>query len=110
MDNLIGVMQHALGLDHYGRGQAYRNHYCAGPGHHSFDACKKLVADGLMQEHPASALSGGDTVFTVTRSGREHVRDHSPKPPKLTRSQRRYRDYLAADCGLTFSEYLRDYA
>ncbi len=31
----------------------------------------------------------------------------SPKPPKLTRSQIRYREFLRADSGLSFIEWIR---
>jgi hypothetical protein len=60
----------------------------------------------LMQDHGAHALYGGGHCFTVTEAGRSHVRQHSPAPPKFTPSQRRYRDYLEADSGLTFREWL----
>ena len=33
----------------------------------------------------------------------------SPKPPKLTRSQQRYRAYLKADTGGLFREWLKYY-
>lgn len=47
-NELLHILQHALGRDVYGRGTDYRNHYCAGPGHHSFDLCREAVAAGLM--------------------------------------------------------------
>lgn len=103
----LEILQHSLGLDEYGQGDAYRNHYCAGPGHHSFDACRSLTDRGLMTDHGTSPLYGGDHCFTVTAAGREYVRQNSPEPPKLTAGQRRYRDYLAADGDLTFGEWLR---
>lgn len=40
-------------------------------------------------------------------AGKRHVTEHSPPPPKLTRSQKRYEAWLDADCGLTFGEFLR---
>lgn len=95
---LLHILQHSLGLDQYGQGRQYRNHYVAG----GDDAkkCRSLVGQGYMQEHQATQLSGGDPVFTVTPAGIDYVSLNSPAPPqkpKLTRSQKRYQEYLAAD-------------
>ena len=43
----------------------------------------------------------------VTESGKAAVRCESPKPPKLTRSQKRYREFLNEDCGASFGEWLK---
>jgi hypothetical protein len=110
---ILHVLQHALGRDQYGRserGADYRNYYCAGPGHHSFETCREAVAQGLMVEHPPSEISGGDHVFVVTEAGKTYIAANSPSPPKLSRGQVRYREWLgsaAADCGITFGEWLR---
>ena len=101
---LLHILQHSLGVDQYGQGRKYRNHYC-GDG----DQCRKLVAMGHMREHRASELSGGDPVFTVTPAGIDAVALESPAPPvppKLTRSQRRYREFLRADYSGSFGEWL----
>ena len=42
----------------------------------------------------------------VTDAGIEAMQAASPKPPKLTKSQERYRRYLAADLGVSFREWL----
>ena len=102
----LEILQHALGLDQYGRGTFYRNHYVAGPGHHSFDECRALTDAGLMEDHGTSSLYGGDHCFTVTDAGRRYIREHSPQPPKLTRNQRRYQRFLDADTGMSFREWL----
>lgn len=104
----LSIMQHSLGLDQYGRGRAYRNHYCAGG--RDADLCRELVSLGYMTEHKPSQLSGGDPVFTVTDNGKDYVRNGSPMPPKieqLTRSKARYRKFLACDTGISFGEFLR---
>ena len=109
MDNKLHILQHSLGLDQYGEGRQYRNHFVTGPGSDDFDDCRELVADGLMTERAGSELSGGSPVFFVTRKGIDFVAQYSPKrppEPKLTRSQKRYREFLRADCGLTFKEWL----
>jgi hypothetical protein len=112
---LLHVLQHALGRDQYGRsrsrhappGEDYRNHFCAGEGSDDFVTCRAAVAQGLMREHPPSAISGGDHVFTVTDAGKAYVTANSPAPPKLTRSQKRYRAFIDADCGLSFGQWLK---
>lgn len=98
----LEVLQHSLGLDEYGRGPAYRKHYVG-----ESQTCRELVAIGYMREYPASELTGGDPLFLVTVEGLEATRRESPTPPKLTRSQVRYRRFLDADCGLRFGEWIR---
>ncbi len=98
----LHTLQHALGLDEFGQGRQYRNHYVGDP-----ETCRPLVELGYMREHPASELTGGDPLFTVTPAGKEAVRVESPEPPVLTRSQKRYRQFLDADCGCTFQEWLK---
>ena len=110
MDNKLHILQHSLGLDRYGEGRQYRNHFVTGEGSCDIADCRALVSDGLMTERRGSALSGGDPVFFVTREGIDYVAMNSPRrppEPKLTRSQQRYRDYLkAADCFESFKHYL----
>ena len=101
----LHILQHSLGVDSYGRGPRYRNHYCAGGS--DIEKCRELVGLGFMQEQSGSALTGGDPLFTVTRDGIEAVAEQSPAPPKLTRGQRRYRAYLRADFGMSFGDWLR---
>jgi hypothetical protein len=98
-----------MGLDKYGDGNQYRNHFVTGPGSKDFDDCKSLVADDLMTERAGHALSGGDSVFFVTQKGMDFVALNSPpRPPaqKFTRSQKRYQAWLNSDCGLSFAEWL----
>lgn len=104
--DLLHVLQHSLGLNKYGQGNQYRNHYVAG----ADDAakCRELVAMGYMAERPSSELTGGDPLFHVTPAGIDVVALQSPAPPKLTRSQKRYREYLnAADSFKSFWHFLR---
>lgn len=103
----LEILQHSLGLDEYGRGREYRNHFATGPGSADFETCRSLAERGLMQDHGAGAMYGGSHCFTVTDAGRAFVREHSPTPPKLTASQRRYQDYLAEDGDLEFGEWLK---
>lgn len=100
----LHILQHTLGVDKYGLGEQYRNHYVGGA-----DECRPLVAMGYMTEHKASEITGGDPLFTVTDKGKKAVKDESPKPPKITRSQQKmidYRDFADAyDC--TFKDFLK---
>ena len=108
-DQPLHILQHALGLDDYGRGESYRNHFVAGEGHHDWVALLEHVAAGRMTQHSPREIFGGSHCFTVTESGREYVRANSPRPPKLTRAQRRYRQWLkiADVTGQSFGEWLR---
>ncbi len=101
---LLHVLQHSLGVDQFGQGGMYRNHFCAGG--KDVDLCRELVTLGFMVERPASELTGGDPLFHVTESGVNVVRNESPPPPKLSRSQKRYRQFLEADTGFSFKEWL----
>lgn len=103
----LHILQHSLGLDQYGRGRQYRNHFVTSDGTDDYPHCQALVAAGLMTRRPGNELTGGDDLFHVTPAGKAAVVEHSPAPPKLTRSQQRYEDFLDADCGLTFGEWLR---
>jgi hypothetical protein len=100
----LHIIQHALGCDKYGLGEQYRNHYCGGA-----EECRPLVEMGYMTEHKASEITGGDPLFTVTKAGIAAMKEASPKPPKITRSQQRMIDYRqfadAFDC--TFKDFLR---
>lgn len=103
----LSILQHTLGLDAHGRGRAYRNSYVVGPGCDGYERCRELVELGLMVEHRGSELSGGSPVFRATAAGEAWVRSESPPPPRLTRSQQRYRRYLDADSSFKFGEWLK---
>lgn len=102
----LGILQHTLGLNEYGQGRQYRNHYVAGRGHHSYSDLLALVEQGYMAKQPATSISGGSPWFSVTDRGMRAVEELSKSQPKLTRAQRNYRDHLDADSGLTFAESL----
>lgn len=103
----LHILQHSLGVDQHGRGEQYRNHFVTGEGSTDHPHCMALVAAGLMTRRPGNELTGGGDLFHVTPAGKAAVAEHSPAPPKLTRSQRRYEAFLKADCGLTFGEWLK---
>lgn len=103
--NQLQILQHSLGLDQYGQGPQYRNHFCAGG--MDEEVCQSLVEAGYMQQHPTTEAYPYYNC-SVTRAGKEAVLRESPKPPKLSRSQRRYREFLKADTGYGFGEWLKD--
>ena len=67
----LGILQHALGVDRRGRGPMHRNHYCAGGT--DVDACKELVALGLMEQFPTTETLPYFNCY-VTEEGKRVVR------------------------------------
>lgn len=100
----LQILQHALGVDQYGQGEIRRNHFCAGADDEP--TCRELVALGYMRQHRTTEVFPYFNC-SVTEEGKAAMSRESPKPPKLTRSQRRYREFLAADSGITFGEWMR---
>jgi hypothetical protein len=111
MHKKLGILQHSLGLNEYGQGEQYRNYFVTGAGSSEHQVCLELVGMGLMYVRKTSRiLTGGDDCFSVTAEGILYVIQNSPKPApekKLTRSQKRYRSFLEADCGLSFGEWMQ---
>lgn len=115
MTTILSILQHALGRNEYGHnpngGPDYRNHFCAGGD--DVAVCREAVSQGLMVEHAAREISGGDPIFTVTDAGKAYVAEHSPPEPKLTRGQERYRRWLqVSDCypDMKFGDWLKQAA
>ena len=55
----LHILQHSLGLDEYGRGTMYRNHFVTGEGSLDHPHCVALVEAGLMNQrvdHPLAAV------------------------------------------------------
>lgn len=103
----LHILQHSLGLDQYGNGEMYRNHFCTGPGSSDYPICTSLVERGLMVQRAGSQLTGGDDLFFVTEAGKRFVAENSPPPPKTTRPQRRYRAFLNSETSLSFIDWMR---
>ena len=101
----LHVLQHALGVDEYGQGKQYRNHFCAGADDEA--VCRELVDMGYMETFERPYLSYYNCM--VTEAGKAAMAAESPKPPKLTRSQVRYRLFLSHDSGMGFGEWLKVY-
>lgn len=110
----LNILRHAIGYDdagndryHGATGDQRRNHFVTHPDARDWNACKSLVEMGYMADQGPHKIIGGDYLFTVTDEGREVVMLHEPVPKKLTASQRRYQDFLDADSGMTFKEWLK---
>lgn len=103
----LHILQHSLGCDQYGKGTRYRNRFVTDPKSHDGIICEELVQRGLMVDHGPQALADGMHCYSVTRSGESEMIAASPKPPKLSRSAKRYRKWLKADCGMKFGEWLK---
>lgn len=105
----LQILQHALGVDEYGRTTKgftpyTRNFFCAGEGDEP--TCRELVALGFMVQHQRRA----DLPYfncSVTEAGKKAMHAASPAPPKLSRSQKRYRNWLDADCDMSFGEWMK---
>lgn len=105
----LHILQHSLGVDKYGQGEQYRNHFVTGSGSVDYPDCQALVSAGLMTRQKGGSLTGGNDVFFVTDAGKQYVAEASPAPPKLTPGQRRYREWLNVSdaTGETFIEFCR---
>lgn len=105
-DDALQILQHSLGLNRYGQGPRFRNHFVAGG--HDLIVCRGLAALGLMVEHPASDLTGGSPWFNVSPLGIDAVEHQSPLPPpaypEASVSRKRTLDYLQANSGYNFAE------
>lgn len=108
----LQILQHSLGVDEYGRTPKgftpyTRNHFCAGGADEG--TCRELVAMGYMQQHSTTKWLPYFNC-SVTEAGIAAMHKESPPPPRLTRSQQRYREFLEADTGCSFGEWLKDRA
>lgn len=106
----LEILQHAIGANQFGRYErsCHRNYFVTGEGSTDHPDCLALVELGFMTRTPGNAITGGGDVFRVTRGGMTYVAENSRTPPKLTRSQRRYLEWLDADSVFTFGEWLKN--
>lgn len=95
LDNL----RHTLGLNY--QPTPYRNHYVADKGGDAIAGLMDMVEKGLMTSRP-EPFGGTGTCFHATEAGKTYAMDRQPAPKKKTR----YEEFLSADTGLSFSEFL----
>jgi hypothetical protein len=98
----IALMHHTLGLSVENR-TPYRNHFVAGAGHHDMPDLDALVGLGFMARSPTPKFcNDSDIVFHVTEAGKAVAIELLPQEPERTR----YEEFLRADCGDSFGEFL----
>ncbi len=102
----LQIIQHSLGVNEFGLGEQFRNHYCAGGD--DVAACREMVALGFMAERESVSWVPYPT-FCVTNRGKAAMVDASPEPPALTRAERRYRAFLRSPIDISFGDWLKRY-
>ncbi len=118
----LHILQHALGADQYGQKADtvpvpepdkhhgfHRSHFLTSLDTQDGQDCLALVDQGHMT-HFGYVRSMGGNLFIVTAAGVAAMRQHSPKPPKLSRDQRRYayfREIRDAFPDWDFRDFLR---
>lgn len=80
----LHIIAHSLGVDQYGRGSQYRNHFVTSQEGEDGAICESLCAYGLMTRDNRfpSELSGGSDVYHVTENGKRLFFANCPRPPK----------------------------
>jgi hypothetical protein len=74
----LHILQHSLGVDQYGQGEQYRNHFVTGEGSIDHPHCLALVSRGLMTVRRGNALTGDMDLFHVTDLGKAVMAEASP--------------------------------
>jgi hypothetical protein len=106
----LEILQHALGVDEYGlTPKGYvpytRNRFCAGAADEP--DCRGLVEMGYMVEHERTEWLPYFNC-SVSVAGMKAMHAASAKPPKVSRSTKRFAEYMqfsdAFDC--TFRQWL----
>lgn len=103
--HMLHLLHHTLGL-RTDRRESFRNYFLAGPGHHDQSDLEALESAGLMRRAKTPEFCrDGDVMFVCTDAGKSFAIDNlPPEPPKPKRSN--YSDYLNADTGHSFYEWL----
>lgn len=101
MSDELHILRHSLGLKDDCAGREYRNYYAVEP---DDPECLALVAKGDM-ERSACEIPGGLVYYRVTAQGRRRAYEGVVLPTQ-TRSQKRYKQFLEADSGMTFKQWL----
>jgi hypothetical protein len=111
----LNVLRHAIGVDDNGNDRYLhartmderRNRFVTDPAGEDGQNCQRNVEQGWMADHGAQKMMGGMHYYTVTDEGMKVVLLHKPWKPKTSKSKQRYQDFLNADCGLRFGEWLK---
>lgn len=102
------VLFHTLGINY--RDEAFRNYFVAGSTHSDMPTIISLIRKGLMCAGGTS-ITSYEQYFYVTEAGkiiaRKLKKEEITSRQKLTRSQKRYRNFLSCGCSNTFGECLK---
>jgi len=110
MGKLLHILQHSLGVDQFGRGNQYRNHFVTGEDSTDHPTCMEATDGGLMTRHAGNTLTGDMDLFRITEAGKRYVAVNSPKPDRKQKNRDRYSRFLdLSDVmpDLTFGDFLR---
>lgn len=102
-------LQHAIGADQYGRivRGGGRNFFGTDKDSKDGQVCESLVVLGLMWPRGFYELYQ-EHVYHVTEAGIDAVRKCSPSPPKVSRSKRRYQEWIDnASDSYSFGDWLK---
>lgn len=110
LERQLAILQHSLGLNEFGEGSFFRNHFVVGPYGSDRENIKCLVNQSFMEKSPVlGALIGEDSeCFHVTALGIDFVKKKSPTRARKTKSQQRgarWREY--GDCFDSFRDFLK---
>jgi len=106
-DPLDQILCHMRGLDEWTH-KAYRNLYVTSEGAPELAQLRELEAGGFVyQSQSPGFIPKESRCFRCTDLGKARAQSaHIRAKPKLTRGQKRYRDWLAEDSSRTFAEFL----
>ena len=102
------ILRHMLSLDEFNDKPRPR-HYLSEHLSNDWHTLRSLEKDQMVYGvRSPSFVPENSRTFVLTALGKARAQSaHSRAKPKLTRGQKRYRDYLAADCSETFMEWLK---
>lgn len=106
----MDLLLHTLGLNEH-HDDPWRNYFVTVQGGGYAAALDGLVDQGLMVRSDAPGFCpSGSVLYRATDLGKaQAVTENRRRKPKLTRSQRRYREWLdlSDTCDITFGDWLR---
>jgi hypothetical protein len=109
MKEHYNLLHHALGIKDPDQVHSFRNYFAASNRHHDLQGLLELCGEGLMVEgNTPSFCHDEQRTFYVTENGRLLAFNTRPKPPKLTKGQKRYKLFLSMDSEYTFGDWLKD--
>lgn len=104
----LDILRHALGLNDRGSTDAgRRNWFATTPDSHDGLICQQLVSVGLMDDCGLVKWTPGEHVYRATEAGKLAAAKSIKPAQSMTRSQRRYAEFLATDSGLSFGEWIK---